>query len=169
LDSNKSFPQPKINQTYTNKICTDGSFSKGAYVKSSNNNYGTTTTSKEDLPHTTFSKPTTKLNNDTQPRNPSTTPPKPKMTTRQALNNITHPLLKTQLNNYNIPNNCLTLYHTNIHSLPDKHDLLKTHLQLFNILPDIITLSDNLLPESINKSSYPIQQYIHQHTPDISV
>ena len=90
-------------------------------------------------------------------------------TSQLALNNITHPKLTTKLNNYILPNNSTTIYHTNIHSLPHKHDLLNTHLDLLTNPPDIITLTDNMLPENINQQNYPIQQYKHIHVLDVSV
>jgi exonuclease III len=86
-----------------------------------------------------------------------------------ALTNIAHPHLTTKLNNHYIPTNCLTIYQTSIHSLQDKYDLLNTHIQLLSNPPSIITITDNMLPEHINQTSYPIQQYKHKHIPGISV
>ena len=43
---------------------------------------------------------------------------------KQALKNITHPLLITSPDNRHIPNNTLSLYHTNICSLSAHHLVL---------------------------------------------
>lgn len=88
---------------------------------------------------------------------------------QQTFDDITHPLLTTTLDNYHIPNNTLSLYHTNIHSLPDKYLLLTAHLEHFRHTPDIITLTDNYIDKDTNPDSYPLVGYTHKHTPGVSV
>ena len=88
---------------------------------------------------------------------------------QQTFDDITHPLLTTTLDNYHIPNNTLSLYHTNIHSLPDKYLLLTAHLEHFRQTPDIITLTDNFIDKDTNPNSYPLVGYTHKHTPGVSV
>ena len=92
------------------------------------------------------------------------------MTTKyaKALKNITHPKLKTKLNIYIIPKHTLSIYHTNIRSLPDKYDTLKEHLAQYTNPPDIIAITDNYLKDNPNQNSYPIQNYTTHHKQDIT-
>jgi hypothetical protein len=88
---------------------------------------------------------------------------------RETLHNITHPLLTTRLDNLDIPNNTLSLYHTNIHSLSHKFLLLTEHLGRLKTTPDIITLSDNYLNQDTHPNCYRLDAYAHKHVTDVSV
>jgi hypothetical protein len=77
-------------------------------------------------------------------------------------------MLETKLDTYDIPINTLSLYHTNIHSLPDKYDRLKAHLEQYKNTPDIITITDNYLQDDTNQNSYPIEHYTAHHKKDIT-
>jgi len=98
---------------------------------------------------------------------PQTRPPNRVNT--QTLAEITHPRLTTILNNYDFPTQSLSLYNTNIHSLPAHYLLLKEHMQLFSHPPDIITLSDNYLDADTNPNSYKLEGYEPVHTTDVTV
>jgi hypothetical protein len=87
----------------------------------------------------------------------------------ETLHEITHPNLTTSPDNHDIPQHTLSLYHTNIHSLPDKYLLLKEHLAEHRKQPDIITLSDNYLTDDTHPNTHPLDTYNHKHAKDISV
>ena len=86
-----------------------------------------------------------------------------------SLNNITHPALTTQHTSPQGTKNSLSLYHANIHSLPHKHQLLVSHLDLRNNTPDIITLTDNYLSNNTNNAMYPLDHYQANHSKDVCV
>ena len=73
------------------------------------------------------------------------------------------------MNNHTIPNNTLSFYQTNIHSLSAHYDTLMEHLRLFNKLPDLITLSDNYLTDDTNQNSFPIPSHIAYHKTDLTI
>ena len=102
----------------------------------------------------------------TSPKPPNDTTPTTKHA--KALKNITHPKLETKLNIYIIPKHTLSIYHTNIRSLPDKYDTLKEHLAQYTNPPDIIAITDNYLKDNPNQNSYPIQNYTTHHKQDIT-
>jgi hypothetical protein len=70
-----------------------------------------------------------------------------------------------------MPKKSLSLYSTNIHSLPCHYHELEAHLKLFNHPPDIIALPDNYLDKTVNPNSYDLKAmgYDHQHNTDISI
>jgi hypothetical protein len=82
---------------------------------------------------------------------------------------ITHPRLTSALDITDFPENLLSIYHTNIHSLPHKYLLLTEHLSQYNNTPAVIALSENQLTNQVNQHSYSLNGYTHIHKEDISV
>ena len=67
-----------------------------------------------------------------------------------------------------IPTNSLSLYHTNINSLPKKFLVLQELLKRFPRSPDIISISENRLDQHSNPRSFALQGYQHHHQTAIS-
>jgi hypothetical protein len=97
--------------------------------------------------------------------------PKTNTTHAQRLTDITHPHIDTKNDFFDIPQNTLSLYHTNICSLNTKHmaALQETHIAQFKRLPDIITLTETKLTDATNATHHTLNHYTPYHTKDISV
>ena len=91
------------------------------------------------------------------------------MDNTHTLNDLTHPILTTSNDNYHIDDGTLSVYHTNIHSLIHKLELLIKHLELFTKQPDIIVLTDTYLIDQTSANSFQIAGYAVIHKKDISI
>lgn len=90
---------------------------------------------------------------------------------RDTLASITHQYLTPTHDDFTIPRDTFSLYHTNIRSLSHKHAKLTHYIQKFTPrTPDIITLTDTFMTgEDIIQTQLPLPNYtsIHQH--DVSL